>query len=199
MPARERTSLQAILRVGGQLLESEGLEGLTMQAVAEQVGVRAPSLYKRLRNREELVALVLDATVRDLGVRLDAAVEIEQDPRCALSKLACTARQFAHERPVGFRLIFAPGSEMRLDPESRAAASASVIRLARQLAGDQHALEAARTVTAWIHGFVAMELAGAFQLGGDVDAAFEFGIARLSEAITLSRSDGSPAHSRGPS
>lgn len=184
MPARERTSLQAIVRAGGELLESEGLQGLTMQAVAERVGVRAPSLYKRLRDREELVALVLDATVRDLGVRLDAAVEEpDPDPRGALSKLACTARQFAHERPTGFRLIFAPGAEVRLDPASLAAASASVVRVAGQLAGDRHALEAARTVTAWMNGFVSMELAGAFHLGGDVNTAFEFGIARLTEAI----------------
>lgn len=184
MPAPERTSLQAIVRVGAELLESEGLHGLTMQAVAQRVGVRAPSLYKRLRNREELVALVLDATVRDLGRRLDAAVEkSDQDPRRALRKLACTARQFAHERPVGFRLIFAPGAEVRLDPASFAAASASVVRVSGQLAGDQYALEAARTMTAWINGFVSMELAGAFHLGGDVNQAFEFGIARLIQAI----------------
>jgi AcrR family transcriptional regulator len=184
MPAPERTSLQAIVRVGGELLESEGLQGLTMQAVAQRVGVRAPSLYKRLRDREELVALVLDATVRDLGMRLDAAVEEkDQDPRGALRKLAGTARQFAHERSVGFRLIFAPGAEVRLDTASLAAASASVVRVAGQLAGDQHALDAARTVTAWMNGFVSMELAGAFQLGGDVDRAFEFGIDRLTEAI----------------
>lgn len=184
MPARERTSLQAIVRAGGEVLESAGLQGLTMQAVAQRVGVRAPSLYKRLRNREELVALVLDATVRDLGMRLDAAVEKpDQDPRRALSELACTARQFAHERPAGFRLIFAPGAEVRLDTASLAAASASVVRVASQLAGDQHALEAARTVTAWMNGFVSMELAGAFHLGGDVNQAFEYGIARLTEAI----------------
>jgi AcrR family transcriptional regulator len=186
MPAPERTSLQDIVRAGGELLESEGLNGLTMQAVAQRVGVRAPSLYKRLRNREALIALVLDANVRDLGVRLDAAVrESDQDPRCALGKLARAARQFARERPAGFRLIFAPGAEVWLDTASLAEASASVVRLAGQLAGDQHALEAARTVTAWMNGFVSMELAGAFRLGGDVDQAFEFGIARLTEAIAL--------------
>jgi AcrR family transcriptional regulator len=184
MPARERTSLQDIVRVGRELLESEGLQGLTMQAVAERVGVRAPSLYKRLRNREELVSLVLDATVRDLGTRLDAALdEQDHDPRCALHKLACTARQFAQERPAGFRLIFAPGAEVRLHTATLAAATASVLRVAGQLAGDQYALDAARTVTAWMNGFVSMELSGAFHLGGDVNQAFEFGIGRLTEAI----------------
>ena len=34
----------------------------------------------------------------------------------------------------------------------------------------EHGLEAARTVVAWANGFVGMELAGAFRMGGDVDA-----------------------------
>jgi AcrR family transcriptional regulator len=199
MPARERTSLEAIVRVGGELLESHGLDGLTMQAVAERVGVRAPSLYKRLRNREQLVALVVDAAVRELGIRLEAAIEEPgQDPCGALRKLAHAARKFAHERPAGFRLIFAPGAEVRLDAASLATASASVVRVARQLAGDQHALEAARTVTAWTNGFVSMELAGAFHLGGDVDQAFEYGIARLTEAIARRPGDGSPTRTPHP-
>lgn len=38
-------------------------------------------------------------------------------------------------------------------------------------------------IVAWAHGFVSMELAGAFRLGGDVDDAFTFGIERLAVAL----------------
>ena len=41
---------------------------------------------------------------------------------------------------------------------------------------DPYALEAGRTLVAWAHGFVSMELAGGFRLGGDLDAAYATGI-----------------------
>ena len=56
-------------------------------------------------------------------------------------------------------------------------------RRGERLAGKDHALEAARTVVAWANGFIAMELAGAFRLGGDVNRAFDYGIDRLATAI----------------
>lgn len=184
MPARERTTLGVIVRAGRDLLESKGLEGLTMQAVADRVGVKAPSLYKRVRNRDGLVTLVVEATVLELGERLDASVDDEgEDPRHKLVRLARAARQFAHAHPAGFRLVFAPGAELRLDTGNLVAANAAVMRVARELAGDEHALEAARTATAWLNGFVSMELAGAFNLGGDIDQAFDYGIVRITEAI----------------
>jgi AcrR family transcriptional regulator len=187
MPTPERTSLDEIVTTGRALVESDGLAGLTMQAVADRVGVRAPSLYKRVRNRRELVALIADATVRELGDRLDAAAAGEPDPGRALAALARAARSFARERPVSFGLVFTPGADLDVDPESLARASAAVIRIAAELAGEDRALDAARTVTAWLNGFVGMELSGAFRLGGEVDRAFEFGISSLTGALSLRR------------
>ncbi len=155
-----------------------------MQAVADRVGVRAPSLYKRVRNRDELVSRVAEATIRELDERLDAAAAGEPDARSALVALARAVRAFAHERPVAFGLVFAPGGSLTLDdPAALERASASVLRVAAALVGDDDALDAARTVTAWMTGFVGMELSGAFRLGGDVDRAFEFGIVRLADAL----------------
>ena len=63
-PARAKTTEEAILDAASNLLEVGGLDALTMQAVAAEVGVRAPSLYKRVRDRAALVRAVQEA---DLG------------------------------------------------------------------------------------------------------------------------------------
>jgi len=67
-----------------------------------------------------------------------------------------------------------------------AEASAPVLRVAAALVGEDDALPAARTVTAWANGFVTMELSGAFRLGGDVDRAFDYGVERLADALAIS-------------
>jgi AcrR family transcriptional regulator len=190
MPTPDRTSLDDIVRAARDLLESSGPAGVSMQAVAERVGVRAPSLYKRVRNRDDLIRLAAEATLGDLQARLDA-VSRAGDARRRLRAIAHALRDFAKERPAGYRLVFSPPSEAaRLSPETLARSSDALLEIAADLAGPQQALEAARTVTAWATGFIAMELAGAFRLGGDVDAAFEYGIARLSAALVANPADG---------
>lgn len=184
MPAPSRTSLEAIVAAGTALLEEAGPDGLTMQAVATRVGVRAPSLYKRVAGRDALVRLVAEAAVRDLTEVLEAATPPDADPAAALVDLAHALRRFAHARPAAFRLIFWSSAEAtRPSPELNARAVAPVLRVCAALAGEDRALEAARTVTAWAAGFVGMELADAFRSGGDVDEAFEFGARRLAGAI----------------
>ena len=172
MPTPDRTSLEEIVAAAWAVLEAEGLAGLTMQAVAVKVGVRAPSLYKRVRDRDALLALVAVAAVDEVARRLE--------PAATLADIAHAYRAFAHERPQGFRLIQSAGA----DPASLARASEPVLRIAGDLVGPGDALEAARLVTAWATGFLTMELAGAFRLGGDLDEAFEYGLARLTAALT---------------
>ncbi|GAB3386131.1 TetR/AcrR family transcriptional regulator [Humibacter soli] len=168
-----------------ELLDAGGLDALTMQAVATKVGVRAPSLYKRVRSREQLVGLVVESAVIELAERLDAAVdEREADPIDALIALAGTLREFAHHHPNRFRLVFAPpSSAMRPSADALARSSAAVLRVSERLAGAEDALEAARTVTAWALGFLTMELSGSFQLGGDPATAYEYGARAIARAI----------------
>lgn len=165
MPTPDRTSLDAIVQAGRDILESAGVSGLTMQAVAERVGVRAPSLYKRVRNRDELVRLVVEATVRDLGERLEevgssAAPGHDRlggdvhgsgsrtrgsgsgpessgsDPRSELVELARAFRDFAHARPVASQLIFAPKTDEASPAVGELAkAVAPVLRVTATLAG----------------------------------------------------------------
>jgi AcrR family transcriptional regulator len=193
MPTPPRTSLAEIVTAGRHILEDEGLDGLTMQRVANAVGVRPPSLYKRVRDRGELVHLILNDVAHELAHTLDAAAATG-DPRRDLRAMADAFRAFAHRQPQAYGLLFARLPEdWRPDPGLVARASQAVLRATGGLADGRHALEAARTVVAWAHGFITMELAGAFRLGGDVDRAYAFGADRLATAVASTADAGGSA------
>lgn len=168
MPTPERTSLADIVAAACDLLETGGPAAVTMQAVAARVGVKAPSLYKRVRDRDALLAHVARATAAALADRLAASAP-------SLPALFRAYRDFAHERPEGFRLMFAGDSATA----QMARAAEPVLAATRAAVGEASALDEARLLTAWATGFISMELAGAFRLGGDVDDAFEYGLRRL--------------------
>ncbi len=195
MPTPPRTSIEAITAAGREILDTQGLQALTMQAVALAVGVKAPSLYKRVADREHLVGLVADAAAFELSAHLTAHLTAHTTAQQAgtgslppspahdgaIGALARALRTWARAHPEAYRLVFSG----RGSTDAAAATSGPVLAVARSLAGDRDALDAARLITAWATGFISMELAGAFQLDGDVDAAFVYALDRLNSALAL--------------
>ena len=147
-----------------------------MQAVADAVGVRAPSLYKRFAGRPALIRAIADDVAAEVGAVIAPALDVE-DPAEAVRVLADRHRAFAHRSPGAYQLLFTKLlPEAYPTAEANAAAMAGLLLLAERVAGRERSLEAARLLTAFVHGFVSMELAGAFRLGGDVDEAYRFAI-----------------------
>lgn len=182
-PARARTSNTEIVAAGRALLESGGLGAVTMQAVAARVGVRAPSLYKRFPSRGALIAAIATATLEELGEQL-APLSREPDAAAGLRKLALTYRAFAWANPRAFELLSMNlPIDWRASVEDTARATSTVLTLAERLVGQEQALEAARLITAFANGFIAMELAGAFRLGGDVGESYRYGVNAIIGAL----------------
>ena len=185
MPTPARTSVDEIVNAGRAILDADGLDALTMQRVAMAVGVRAPSLYKRVRDRETLFRLIAEDVLEELGARI-RAVAPGDDPAADLRAIAHAFRAWSREHPGGYALLFTRLPEawrLEPDPDPHGGLFAALFRSVEALAGPDHVLEAARTVVAWASGFVGMELAGAFRLGGDVDAAFAYGVDRIVLAV----------------
>ncbi|MDR6868108.1 AcrR family transcriptional regulator [Microbacterium resistens] len=174
MPAQQRVTPEALVAAVREIAERDGVDGVTMSAVAAAVGVRAPSLYKRAAGRHDLLRLAADdATAEMLAAMRAAAVG---PPREALAGAARALRAFAARAPRATTLIFsAPGPAAGPSPAAMAPAMDFLLSAIRPLAPEDP-LSAARTLTAWAYGFCTMEQNGAFRQGGDVDEAFERGL-----------------------
>jgi AcrR family transcriptional regulator len=185
-PAPARTTDAAILAAARDLLDEGGPDAVTMKAVAARVGVRAPSLYKHVTSRGALLRTVAEDGIAEIGAALaDAAGD--DDPGADVRAMANSFRAWARRSPNRYRLVFGarPATDVadRPAPSIAAVAVAPLLEACARLVGRERALEAARLLTAYAHGFASMELADGFGLGGDVDAAFDFGIETLVGAL----------------
>ncbi len=177
MPAPAKTSDTDIVAAALSLIDQQGPEQLSMQAVAAAVGVRGPSLYKRFSDRASLLRAVEDHLFAELGSIL-ASAAVHGGGINSLREMAFAYRAFAKSHPGGYPLMFSADSHDSAAASIRFEAARPVLETLQSLLGESaSALIAARTITAFCHGFVSMELSGAFRLGGDVEAAFAEGIA----------------------
>ncbi|MEU8267708.1 TetR/AcrR family transcriptional regulator [Sphaerisporangium sp. NPDC049002] len=88
-----------------QLAES-GPQALSLNAIAKELGVSGPALYRYFANRDSLLTdLVIDA-YRDLAAALEAATASREDPAARLVALVHAYRAWAVAEPHRYRLLF---------------------------------------------------------------------------------------------
>ncbi|HEX6443578.1 MAG TPA: TetR/AcrR family transcriptional regulator [Streptosporangiales bacterium] len=67
-PVRQQLGVSAIVRAAMRIMDSEGLDAVSMRRVAQELGTGAASLYQHVRNKQELHELILDEVFKDLEV-----------------------------------------------------------------------------------------------------------------------------------
>jgi AcrR family transcriptional regulator len=158
---------EQILDRAEHLLDAEGPGALTMRRIADDLGIRAPSLYKHLRGKDDIVAALQGRALIDLA----AALRPETGDPIAL---AGAYRRWALHHPHRYELT--TRRELlrdRLPPGVEAAAAAPLVTT---VGGDQHL---ARALWALAHGLVDLELAHRFPPGADLDRTWALAVARL--------------------
>ena len=185
MPALPKTSSSDILAAARAIVDRDGAEALSMQAVAVAVGVRAPSLYKHFADRASLLGALRGVVALEI---CDACTVFGRsaDPARGLIEFARAQRTYARSFPRLYGLIMnaEPGSD--LDPALNVQLLGPLFVLVRKLS-PRRAGDAARLLVAYVHGFASMEIAGAFRLGGDLDASFEFGLRRIVHSLKTAK------------
>jgi AcrR family transcriptional regulator len=160
---------QELVVAARALLDEEGADGVSMRRVAERVGIRAPSIYKHVPDKQALEAALVSDGFEELTAVFAQALEGAGDP---LGALAAAYRAFGRAHPHLYRLMTArPLPRDRLAPGVEDAAARPLLDA---VGGDG---DAARAVWAFAHGMTILELDGRFPPGADLDAAWERGLA----------------------
>jgi AcrR family transcriptional regulator len=177
MPAHPKTTDAQIVQVARDLVDRMGRDGFSMNDVAAAVGIRAPSLYGRFKDRASLIAAVELQAWAELTALLGAAI-VPDDPKATIIAQARAVRRFAAGHPNCYALFSNIGSAPTEDGDTAlAAAIDQMVTPLTALVGAERAFAAERVIVPFLHGFISMELANSFRLGDGVSAAFENGLA----------------------
>jgi len=176
-PRTESLSPRAreIVAAARELVEGEGCEALTMRRLADSLGIRAPSLYKHLPDKQALENALISSTFEEQAELFEKATVDTDDP---IRALGTAYRNFARRHPHLYRLMTErPLDREHLTPDTEERAARPVVAA---MGGDR---DLARAVWAFAHGMTILELNQRFPPGADLDAAWNRGL----DAFSASR------------
>jgi AcrR family transcriptional regulator len=170
-----------VLERAWEQIAAAGASALSLKAIAKQMGMTAPALYRYVASRDDLLTELILAAYRDLADVAETAAGTEGPARARLTAIAQAIRVWALTNAHRYLLIYGtPVPGYQAPPEATALASrifAPVVAgfAATGPAGDprsspEQAMR--RSLVFWtrLHGVISLEAAGHFT-GMAVDPA----------------------------
>lgn len=174
-----------VIAAAAALADEAGYDKLTLAAVAEQTGVRLPSLYKHVASLDALRQGVAALATRELADTMTTAA-VGRAGSGALHAVADAYRDYGRAHPGRYAAtVRAP----QPDDAAHTAAADAVLRVVFAvlagygIAGDD-AIDAARALRAALHGFVTLEAGGGFGLPRDIDRSYQRFITAFDTALS---------------
>jgi AcrR family transcriptional regulator len=102
---RREAKVAAIVASAWTLAREHGIAGLSLHALAREVGMRQPSLYEYFDSKNALYDAMFADGNRQLLARV-GALKLPREPRAALKAYLGTLLTFALEDPARYELLF---------------------------------------------------------------------------------------------
>lgn len=117
-----------------KIIETSGIESLSMREVARRLGVSHQAPYKHFDSRDHILAEVLKRAFEDFAYYLDARPQ-SVNPYADLAAMGHAYLQYAAEKPLQYRLMFGtPLPDPQQHPEMMEKAEYAFSRLRENIA-----------------------------------------------------------------
>jgi AcrR family transcriptional regulator len=170
--APKRLDHEQVLTAAEALVDKDGWRELTMTALANELGVKVPSLYNHVESLEALRGELQNRTLRTIGAVLNRKVMGRSGP-AALQALIEAFRRFANTYPGRYDLAMQAPINFDGFTDSTADAGAALAAVVRSYGIDDPGFELQLSAFAALHGVVNLEHAGFFPAFIDTDRVFE--------------------------
>ncbi len=166
-----------------RVLERDGADALTMRRLADDLDIRAPSIYKHLAGKHAIEVALIELAFAENGQALRAAIA-DPDADTAIPDLLYAYRRLGVDQPNLYRLATEgtlPRAELSPGLEDWAGEPFFLVT---------HEPHLAQALWSFAHGMVILEIDGRYPEGSDLDrtwaaGAAAFQTARISRAATL--------------
>ena len=175
MARRVGVTRERLISVAGELADANGLKQFTLAQVAEQLGIRIPSVYNHvngLPGLQRALAILGGSQIMERIQR--AAVGKSSDE--AVIAVARAFRRYAVEHPGLYAASVRAPAEDDLEAQQfgREVVAVVLAVLEPYQLDETDAIHAVRGLRSIIHGFVMLEQAGGFGMPIDRDESFLF-------------------------
>lgn len=168
-----------IVTAAGRVLEDEGPDAVTMRRLATEIGIKAPSIYKHLAGKADVLGLLVEEALFTMGEAGHEAVD-DLSPGPAIGPLLVTYRRVATSRPHHYRLVTGPAYDRsRLVAGLEDWAGESFFRAT----GEPHLAQA---LWSFAHGMVILEIDERFQHPDGLALTWTAGATAFASAVTTS-------------
>lgn len=166
---------EAVIQAAATLVDTEGLDALSLARLADILGVRTPSLYNHITSLDGVRHALAVRGTRELRNRLVRAA-IGKNGEEGIFAIADAYRSFAKEHPGIYTASLRAAAPDDTELVAPAEETMSVIRavLAPYRLTDESFIHAARALRSFAHGFASLELAGGFGIPVDIDTSYHF-------------------------
>ncbi len=174
MTSRNRLDRTIILNTAAILAEEVKLDHLTLNQLAERLGVKTPSLYNHVQGLTDLYAGIAALGMQRLGAMI-ANAAIGQSHEDALIAIAREYRKFSRTYPELYKAILkSPEVEHREISEAENTIVQILLKVLEPYHySEEEAFHKIRGLRSLLHGFVSLEEAGFFRAPWDVEKSYE--------------------------
>ncbi len=183
---------QALIAEALQLIQAQGVEGLTLRAIGDRLGVSRTALYRHFADKQALLAAVSREGFRMLRDATAEAWAAHGGGRPGFEAMAGAYVDFAATHPAHYRVMFGRFIERcERDPDLVAEATGAFTVLVEALVAQQKMgivraddpMQLARYIWAVVHGTAMLTIDG--QLDGDPngEALTQYAIAQIRTSI----------------
>jgi AcrR family transcriptional regulator len=175
MAVRKVVNQKLICDASLRIIEKEGLAALSMRTLANSLGIKAPSLYDHVKNRDEIIALVQSFGLANFGAGFSAA-------GFSVREKVLYYRSWALKNPNLYPVVFQQRLQRDQLPDGL---EAKVLGLVIEAAGGSHVQ--ARAMWAQLHGLVDLELQGRLPADADMEATWEQAIIGIESMVDAAK------------